>query len=181
MTVVDEFRRRGFAITEGQLIRAVRAGLARVSTPGSAALPAADAALLDASGLPEDPAAPTAAEAAVSAAAHLIAESHSPADAAALLGISPSRLSHRIADGDVYQVQLGRDRYLPRWQFRDNKPLPGLAAVLAALPDELHPLAVEGFMTTPDPDLDGMSAVAWLTAGGDPHAVAAQAVGLDRW
>lgn len=50
-----------------------------------------------------------------------------------------------------YGFKLGASLRLPLWQFNNDEPIPGLRAVLAALPADLHPLEVAGVMTTPDP------------------------------
>jgi hypothetical protein len=86
----------------------------------------------------------------------------------------------------LYSVRSGRALRLPAWQFdADRRPLPGLAAVLAALPEGLHPREVEGFMTTPQSELVLDDAPAapreWLLHGGDPQVVASLAADLDRW
>ena len=52
--------------------------------------------------------------------------------------------------------------------------------MLAALPADLHPAVVEGFFTTPDPDLDDASPAQWLASGGDPQRVPDEAEGLDE-
>ena len=102
--------------------------------------------------------------------------------AAELLGIHRSRVSHRLRDGRLYAYRLGTQRRIPRWQLTaDGDPLPGLEAVLAALPGDLHPTAVEGFFTTSDPDLDGVTPVHWLASGGDPQRVVDEAAGIDQW
>lgn len=102
--------------------------------------------------------------------------------AADLLGIHRSRVSHRLRDGRLYAYRLGTQRRLPRWQLTaDGQPLPGIETVLAALPTDLHPTAVEGFFTTPDPDLDGVTPAHWLASGGDPQRVVDEAAGIDQW
>jgi len=63
----------------------------------------------------------------------------------------------------------------------EGGPLPGLETVLAALPADLHPTAVEGFFTSPDADLDGASPAQWLASGGDPQRVADEVEGLELW
>ena len=102
--------------------------------------------------------------------------------AADLLGIHRSRVSHRVRDGRLYAFRLGSQRRLPRWQLTAaGQPLPGLETVLPALPGDLHPTAVEGFFTTPDPDLDGVTPAQWLASGGDPQRVVDEASGIDQW
>lgn len=102
--------------------------------------------------------------------------------AADVLGIHRSRLSHRLRDRRLYAFRLGSQRRLPRWQLTaDGAPLPGLEVVLPALPADLHPAAVEGFFTTPDADLDGATPAEWLRSGGDPQRVVQEAAGVEQW
>lgn len=102
--------------------------------------------------------------------------------AADVLGIHRSRVSHRLRDGHLYAYRLGSQRRLPRWQLTaGGEPLPGLEAVLATLATDLHPAAVEGFFTTPDPDLDGATPAQWLSSGGDPQRIVDEAAGIDQW
>lgn len=111
------------------------------------------------------------------------AQSLSRAQAAELLGVDESRISHRVRDGSLYSYPgaSGRRRY-PSWQFPDGTALPHLAVVLAQLPPGTHPVTLHTFMTTPDDALmlDGhrVSPVEWLAAGGPPTAVAALAATL---
>jgi hypothetical protein len=65
---------------------------------------------------------------------------------------------------------------LPRWQFDETahpwRPLPYLGAVLSALPNDLHPLEADWFMTQPrewlvGDDEEPMSVRDWLLTGGD--------------
>lgn len=115
-----------------------------------------------------------------------IRSSMSVNDAAQMLGISASRVRHRIRDHAPYGFKLGSSMRLPRWQFhQDGQPLPGLRGLLDALPETLHPLEVAGFMTGPDSDLviggTMVSPRHWLTSGGDLAAVVALARDLDTW
>lgn len=100
----------------------------------------------------------------------------STAEAAALCGISESRMRHLIADGEAYVLPVsGRVRRLPLWQFTTTRLLPHLREVLAALPAEMPTAVLEAFMTQPAEDLqnDGepVSIAAWLAAGGAPAIV----------
>lgn len=115
-----------------------------------------------------------------------IRDSVTVGDAAALLGIDGSRVRHRVADGGLYGFKLGGRLRLPRWQFADGgATIPGLRTVLAALPRDLHPLEVSGFMTAPDPDLVLAERPAsprdWLVGGGEVRTVAELARGLNTW
>ena len=101
---------------------------------------------------------------------------------ARLLDVHRSRISHRLRDNQLYSFRIGSQRRLPRWQFTaEGVPLPGLETVLDALPADVHPAAVEGFFTTPNPDLDDASPAQWLASGGDPQRVVDEAEGLELW
>lgn len=126
------------------------------------------------------------ARAAVATAATLAATSITPQDVARRLGISPSRVHHRVGDKALYAYRAGGRLRLPLWQFDDaGDPLPGLRSVIAALPEGLHPLEVQGLMTNPGSDLTIGGAQCsprdWLIAGGDVAAVVGLAASLDAW
>jgi hypothetical protein len=105
--------------------------------------------------------------------------------AAELLHVDASRVRHRLRDRALYGFKIGSGVRLPLWQFDGDAPVPGLRAVLATLPAELHPLEVGGFMTTPDPDLtiadEPTSPRDWLTHGGDVNIVCELVAHVDRW
>lgn len=105
--------------------------------------------------------------------------------AAQLLHVDASRIRHRLRDRALYGFKIGSSLRLPLWQFDDDAPIPGLRAVLAVLPPELHPLEVAGFMTTPDRDLsigdEPTSPGRWLTHGGDAGVVCDLVAQLDTW
>lgn len=100
----------------------------------------------------------------------------SVAGAAERVGVDASRIRHRLADGRLTGWKDRGGWQLPVWQFTNTSVLPGLEAVLAAVPADQPPLVVAGFMTTPQADLPtGGEPTAprdWLLAGGDPAAVA---------
>ena len=177
MTLTEVLRDRGLDVDETELAAATEAGLARLLTaPGSTALPAADADLLDAAGLADAPGAyaSSAAEAAGTYAA-LVATSLTVGEAATRLGISEGRVRHRIAGRELHALPNGRRR-LPAWQFTERGVIAGLPTVLRAIDAAEHPLAVLAFLTTPQPELelDGRPSTPeqWLRAGGDPAPVA---------
>jgi hypothetical protein len=111
------------------------------------------------------------------------AESLSRAQAAELLNVDESRISHRVRDGSLYSYPgaSGRRRY-PNWQFPGSKALPHLADVLARVPHGTHPVTLRTFMMTPDDalllDERLVSPVEWLAAGGPAAPVAALAATL---
>jgi hypothetical protein len=110
--------------------------------------------------------------AAAQALQELLATSLTIEEAAVRLGVSRSRVSHRMSDKSLYAVSVQSRRYLPSWQFEDTGgAITGLAQVVPAIPSGLHPLTVEAFMTTPLDDLDGDSPLDYLRSGADPEAV----------
>lgn len=112
-------------------------------------------------------------------------ESLSVEQAARLLRVDASRVRHRLRDRALYGFRIGAGLRLSVWQFDQHEPIPGLRAVLAALPHDLHPLEVAGFMTSADPDLtvadQPLSPRDWLIGGGDVSTVVALARDLDEW
>lgn len=112
-------------------------------------------------------------------------QSLSVGQAAKLLLVDGSRVRHRVRDRALYAFKIGAGLRLPTWQFERDQAIPGLRAVLAALPADLHPLEVAGFMTTPDPDLaladEPTSPRDWLAGGGEPAAVVELVQQLDTW
>jgi hypothetical protein len=177
---------------ESEFVTALRAALAREPRPGASTLTDAEAAILTEHSGVDAAAADRHAEsqrAAVEAARiefDLLRRSYATREIAAKWGVDDSRVRHRVRNRALYGMRLGRSLRLPRWQFDDDlRPLPGLAAVLAALPKGMHPREVEGFMTTPQDDLQvrghKRSPRDWLLTGGDPAPVAAHAADLDRW
>lgn len=105
-------------------------------------------------------------------------DAFSASEVASLLGIDASRVRHRHAKGHLFAFLAGGKRWYPRWQF-DGSPtwtvLPSLPTLVEALPGDLHPATIGGFMTTPQRGLriDGanVSPAAWLRSGGDVDEV----------
>ncbi len=87
------------------------------------------------------------------------------AQVASLIGRSASTVRRWAHTGDLYAVRRGRKLRFPGWQFPGGGRLPGLRTVLASLPESMHPLSVEGLMTSPQEELDDRSPVEWLAAG----------------
>lgn len=183
--------RHNVGITGAEFLAELDADLSRVTDPAAAPLSAAEAALLrehagSAAGevLDTDPAVlvQAARRAEVARMADLVAGSLGIAEAALRLGVDRSRVSQRLSAGSLWSFRLGRGRRLPRWQFTaDGRSLPGLDVVVAAIPVELSPESVAGFMLAPHPELEGRSAVAHLAGGGDPGPVAELVAGLGLW
>ena len=117
--------------------------------------------------------------------AEQIRESLSVEQAAKLLMVDGSRVRHRVRDRALYAFKIGGGLRLPTWQFHRHDSLPGLRAVLAALPADLHPLEVAGFMSTASASLivedEPTSPREWLLGGGDVRVVVELLEHLDEW
>ncbi|BEP14381.1 hypothetical protein acdb102_26920 [Acidothermaceae bacterium B102] len=187
LTVAGVLARRGLSFDEADLAEAVEQALGRyLSVPGSAPLAASQRATLQAGGLDLDATGAYATAATRTAAdyAALVATALSVPEAAARLGVDGSRVRHRIAAGELWALHgSGRRRLLPVLQFSaDGGVVPGLSDVLRALPDDLHPLEVAGFLTGRRTDLRlrgrDQSPVDWLVRGGGVADVVAAAAGV---
>jgi excisionase family DNA binding protein len=113
--------------------------------------------------------------------AETVASTISIQEAAALLGVDRSRISHRLAGGTLWAFRVGRSPRLPRWQFRDGALLPGLASVVAAIPAGLSAASLNAFMNTPQSELGGVTPPDYLADGGDPQLVADLVAALGIW
>jgi hypothetical protein len=114
----------------------------------------------------------------------LVETSLTAARAARLLGVDVSRIRQRLRERSLFGVEYEGEWQLPRFQFERRKVLPGLAQVLAALPEEVNALDVAEWFLSPNPDLEledeaqPLSPRAWLLRGLPPERVAALAQGL---
>lgn len=96
--------------------------------------------------------------------------------AATRLGVSRSRISHRIGGRSLYAISVQGRRYLPSWQFVPGaegdrvEPLPGLSRLVPVIPKTLHPLAVESFMTSVLDEI-GTTPVDFLWTSGEVEVV----------
>lgn len=112
----------------------------------------------------------------------LIETSMSTAEAAAMLKVDVSRIRQRIRERSLLGLEYEGAWRLPRFQFERGKVLPGLAAVLTALPEGINPLDVATWFLEPDVDLEIGDATPsprkWLLSGGDPATLARLACDL---
>lgn len=107
---------------------------------------------------------------------------------AEMIGRSTSRVRHLVGERRLYALPVDRRSglRLPAWQFTDSgEPVPGIGAVLAALPEGLHPLQVAGFFATRTMELSlddetPLSPLQWLRGGGDPAVVVTLARSIGR-
>ena len=96
--------------------------------------------------------------------------------AADLLGVSASRVRHRLGDGSIYaypSTGRGVARRIPHWQFHAHRSIPHLASVLVELPDDFRPSEIRDFVFKADVDDPSRDATVplleWLRDGGDPE------------
>lgn len=101
--------------------------------------------------------------------------------AAERLHISAATVRRRVRTGRLYGYRVGRTLRLPPWQFLGGTVLPHLPEVLAALPDEAHPMTITGFMTLPSDELDGRSPIQWVAEGRSVNPVYILASTLTVW
>lgn len=117
---------------------------------------------------------------AVQALTSAVAGSISAKEAAEILGVDRSRISRRIGK-TLWAFDMHGQRRLPRWQFLDATPLPGLDVIVPVIPRGVTPAVLEAFMRTPQADFDDKTPIEYLAAGGDPRPVAGFVQDLDRW
>lgn len=102
-------------------------------------------------------------------------------EVAARIGVSPSTVTRRIERRELLAVRDSRGRLLlPAWQFTRAAALPGWHEVAPALAG-IDLRTVEAFLEAEQDELDGLSALAWLSAGRDPQPVAALAQTVTSW
>jgi hypothetical protein len=110
------------------------------------------------------------------AAAQQLAESLTVREVAAMMHKSERLIRHRLARRQLLGIRTATGWRLPRSQFRGGAVLRGLEQVLAAFPDDVHPLAVERLLHNPHVDLceagQRVSPAVWLETGGDVDVVA---------
>jgi hypothetical protein len=191
VTLEDVLARHNVGISGAEFLAELDADLSRVTDPSAAPLSAPEAAFLRANAGPgagealdTDPAvlAQEARRAEVTRMTELVTGSVAIAEAALLLGVDRSRVSQRLSAGSLWSFRLGRGRRLPRWQFTpEGRSLPGLDVLVAAIPAELAPESVAGFMTTARPELEDRTPAAYLAGGGDPKPVAELVAALGLW
>lgn len=157
--------------------------------PWAASLTEDEARLLDDANFTEDRSAYLAAGTEIAGhAAHLAVTAFTADDVAKGLGVSASRVRQKRLAGELWAIPDGQSWVFPILQFEtgpDGGPtrqVRGLDQVLKALPEGLHPVAIAGFLRTPQPDLfhdRPLTPVEWLRAGGDIEQAVAAAAATD--
>lgn len=100
-------------------------------------------------------------------------KSYDTQEVAAVLKMAPANVRRAVREGALFSVKTSPAGHhlFPRWQFPYGRALPGLNAVISALPRSYHPLEIEEFMTEESEALRGMSPVTWLAEGGNVDEV----------
>ncbi|MCB1675779.1 MAG: hypothetical protein KDI01_05785 [Halioglobus sp.] len=113
--------------------------------------------------------------------AQMVSTAFNQKEVAALLGVGTSRIRQKLEAGDLYAVRTTGGRVCPRFQFGPDGTLPGLEAVLRALPPQAHPVAVQRWFVHEQADLESdtlaraLSPRDWLLSGHPVEAVVALA------
>jgi hypothetical protein len=114
----------------------------------------------------------------------LIATALTVNQAAAMLGVNPSRIRQQLLDHTIYGIKVAHSWRLPLFQFDDDRLLPGVGEVFSRLDWTVHPVGVYNWFVNPDPDLQAdedqapLSPRDWLRSGRSPELVAALASAL---
>jgi hypothetical protein len=174
---LDELLHKKYRLRRSDMLAALKTMPA--IRPWAAELTAEEALLLDAAGFTEDPTAYARAAAEVLINDGLLLNTALTAgEAATALQVNESRVRQRRLARTVWAVEDNGDWVFPVLQFvsdphtgRPGKQIRGLDRVFAALAPDLHPVAVAGFLRTPQPDLmlhgRPMAPLDWLRSGGE--------------
>ena len=188
---LDQLLHDRFNLTRADLISALRTFPAQ--RPWAASLTAGEARLLDDAGLVEDSEAYN--EMATDVIAHmarLISTAYTSAEVASGLGVKESWIRQRRLARTLWAFNVNRTWVYPAVQFDFNtvngrhtlKQVRGLEQVLPALPTDLHPTAVAGFLLTPQQELriDNRPCAVrdWLHSGGSVDSVL-QLIEIEEW
>jgi len=181
----DWFENRGFSVaTPDSLVTSLRSVLETVPTAlygqSSSELTEGEREALRAGGVDlERPLRTDPLESTIALFAAIVSSSLSTSEVAERLAIPPGQVRQMIARRTLYSVKLDERRHVPRFQFRENGPLvTNINRVNPALPDDLHPVSVYDWYTSPnldltlgggdDDELIAVSPLQWLASGGDP-------------
>lgn len=188
---LDQLLHDRFNLSRADLITALRTFPAQ--RPWAASLTAEEARLLDNAGLVEDPEAYTRiATDVIAHMARLISTAYTSAEVASGLAVKESSIRRRRLARTLWAVDLNQEWVYPAEQFtletvhgrRTLKQVRGLEQVLPALPTDLHPTAVAGFLQTPQQELRidnrPCSVRDWLRSGGSVDPVL-RLIQIEEW
>lgn len=112
----------------------------------------------------------------------LLASSWKVADVARMLDVDSSRIRQRLAARTLLGIKSGSSWRIPRFQFEEGEPVPGIEEVFPRLDPELHPTEVYRWFVSPNVDLvvddQPVSPRDWLLSGLEASAVAVVAEDL---
>ncbi|MBF9352763.1 hypothetical protein BKG80_00110 [Mycobacteroides chelonae] len=156
-----------------------------VTRPPAAELTAGDARLLEKEGLSQCHADAWGADAEITARIkHLVTAALTADEVANGLGITTTEVHEKQLARRLWAITDGRLWIFPAPQFEIGndghhlRVIRGIDQVVKSLPEDLHPIAVEGFLSTPQPDLltdRPTTPLEWLLGGGDISTVLAVA------
>ena len=119
---------------------------------------------------------------AIESLAQIVEGSVTIAQAATRLGVSKSRISHRLTGKTLWAVRIGSTRYIPAWQFATiGTLLPGLTDVVRAIPDGASPVSVGHLMNQQQEELSFATPIDHLMHHRDPAPICDLLADLDRW
>lgn len=172
---LDQLLHDRFDITTTEFVAALK--VLPALRPWAASLTENEARLLDDAHFPEDRDAYLAAGTEIAGqVAHLAVTAFTAEEVAHGLGVSASRIRQKRLAGELWAIPDGHSWVFPILQFETaddggpSRQVRGLDQILKALPAGLHPVAIAGFLRTPQPDLfhdRAMTPVEWLRDGGD--------------
>ena len=148
--------------------------------PGATPLTEAETRLLDSAGLGEEPGAYAEGVGGIlTHTARLFVTAYTEAEVAAGINLGIWDVVDRRLARTLWAIDDGNEWVYPVPQFEQSgtslKLIPGFDQVFPALPEDLHPAVVAGFLLTPQPEL-WMNSVPntvrdWLFLGGDVERV----------
>lgn len=108
--------------------------------------------------------------------AAILKTSWSTTEVAEQLEVHAVRVRQMIGDGSLYAVRIDGRWRIPEFQFQDNRLVPNIGEVNAAIDRELDAVSVLRWYTLPDPELEAsdgtiLSPLAWLKRGLSPELV----------
>lgn len=157
--------------------------------PWATTLSEGEARLLDDAEFREDPEAYLAAVAEIAGrVGHLAVTAFTTEEVASGLKISASRVRQKRLAHELWGIADGQSWVFPVPQFETDgsggpvRVVRGLDQVFKALPVDLHPVAVDGFLHTPQADLyldRPLTPLEWLRSGGDIDQAVSAAANAD--
>jgi CheY-like chemotaxis protein len=112
----------------------------------------------------------------------LMGASLSTSGAAVRLGVNPSRVRQRLAEGTLYGVLMDGEWKLPVFQFEKKGPVPNIRHVIRRMGRDMDVVGAHNWFTSPNVDLarDGepLTPLEWLRRGYPWEPVASLAENL---